>query len=233
MEAIIEFFVALLGALLELFAAGVGLLASLAMMILEFLFVLATGGLVAAKEWWSESKSDLDQRRADRNANKASAKEQPVSRAAMLTSGIALLAIILTSGGLWMAHQAKQRNIAAARRQVELAADQALHQLTNDVAVKPVPGPLEKRDAWGQPLELFIDGNLLGDAVTVRSAGPDGEPRTIDDIRAVRFRHADGVEIARELGKGAIDKAKQKAGGLLERFDGVKQIADDSEPAAE
>lgn len=220
MEAIGDAIGALFAAVFEIIALGIELAASLAMLVAEFLFVMVTQGLAAAKERWSDSKSQLDERRA---ARKAAAREAtdavPISGGTVLLFvGIGVLAVALTGGALWISHTIRERKIAETRLQVAAYADEAVANLAEDAGNKPAAGLQADKDAWDQPLELFIDDGLLGVLVVVRSAGPDRTAKTIDDIHAFRAHHAGAGEIGHELGERAIDKAREKAAELLGRF---------------
>lgn len=234
MEAIGDAIGALFAAVFEIIALTVELAASLLMLVAEFLFVMVTQGLAAAKERWSESKSQLDQRRT---ARKAAAREAtdavPVSGGTVLLFvGIGALALAITSGALWISHAIRERKIAETRLQVAACADAALQRFLNDGGNKPAAGLQADRDAWDQPLELFLDEGLLGVLVTVRSAGPDRNTGTIDDILALRAQRAGAGEIGRELGQRAVDKAKDKADGLLDRFRNPRGDIVDPDPPA-
>jgi hypothetical protein len=220
MEAIGDLIGALFAALFEMAALGIELAVSLLALVAEFLFVMATQGLAAAKERWGDSKSHLDQRRAARKAAARDAADAvPVSgRTVLLFVGIGALTVAVTGGTLWISHTITQRKIAETRLQVAAYADEALEKLGEDAGNRPVAGLQADRDAWGQPLEMFIDEGILGALVVVRSAGPDRTAKTIDDIHAFRTQHAGAGEIGRELGQRAVDKAKEKAGGLLDRI---------------
>jgi hypothetical protein len=235
MEAIGDAIGALFAALFELLALGIELAVSLLALVTEFLFVMATQGLVAAKERWSDSKSQLDERRAARKAAARDAADAvPVSGTfVLLFVGTVALAVALMGGALWISHTITQRKIAETRLQVAAYADQVLEKLEKEAGNKPLAGLQVSRDAWGQPLELFLDEGILGVLVVVRSAGPDRTPKTIDDIHAFRTQHAATGEIARELGERAIDKAKDKAEGLLGRFRKPGGDIADADPPAD
>lgn len=220
MEAIGELIGALCTALFEIIVLGIELTASLLALVAEFLFVMITQGLAAAKERWTDSKSQLDERRAARKAAARDATDAvPVSGGTVLLFvGIGVLAAAVTGGALWISHTIRERKIAETRLQVAACADAALQRFLKDGGNKPVAGLQADRDAWDQPLELFLDEGLLGVLVTVRSAGPDRTAKTIDDIHAFRTHRAGVGEIGRELGQRAVDKAKDKAEGLLDRF---------------
>lgn len=206
MEAIADLIGALFAGIFQIFALGIELAVSLAMLVAEFLFVMVTQGLAAAKQRWSASKSQLDERRTARKAaaDGTSAATTVSGRTVLLGLGLAALAITVTGGALWIAQEVRQRRIAETRLQVAALADQTLRELLDAAGEKPVTGRQATRDAWGQPLELFIDEGLLGLLVTVRSAGPDRTPRTIDDIHAFRPHYAGAAQVGQELGRRGV-----------------------------
>src|SRR5690606_37864811 len=235
MEAIGDAIGALFAALFEMLALGIELVVSLLALVAEFLFVMATQGLVAAKERWSDSKSQLDERRAARKAAARDATDAvPVSGGTVLLFlGIGALAVAITGGALWISHTIRERKIAETRLQVAACADAALQRFLKDGGNKPAAGLQADRDAWDQPLELFLDEGLLGVLVTVRSAGPDRTAKTIDDIHAFRTHFAGADDIGRELGQRAVDKAKDKAERLVDRFRKPRGDVADADPPAD
>jgi hypothetical protein len=74
---------------------------------------------------------------------------------------------------------------------------------------------LQERDAWNQPLELFVDKTLLGSMLVVRSHGNDGKSGTLDDMLAIRIVRARVAEIGGQLAKRGFDKVKDRLQKLL------------------
>ncbi len=67
--------------------------------------------------------------------------------------------------------QIRKQRVAQTRSQVDKLADTFAEQLKDDGVADPEPGKLRDRDAWQQPMELFVDKTLLGSLVVVARRG--------------------------------------------------------------
>ncbi len=77
---------------------------------------------------------------------------------------------------------------------------------------KPV-GPLSETDAWGRALRLDYQPGTLSDGLEVRSAGPDGEWNTRDDVVVTRSSKISNKALVRDAAGGLFDAAKTKLWG--------------------
>jgi hypothetical protein len=79
--------------------------------------------------------------------------------------------------------------------------------------VRKPEGPLPETDAWGRQLRLSYKPGLLSDGLEVRSAGPDGEWNTWDDVKTVHHSRISNKALAREAAGGVFDAARDKLFG--------------------
>jgi hypothetical protein len=76
---------------------------------------------------------------------------------------------------------------------------------------------LEARDAWGEPLLVDYHQTALGEAVTVRSKGPDKTEQTWDDIK-IRGDSVQPKKVGRTVLRGLGKKIKNR----LQRDNGAE-----------
>lgn len=79
--------------------------------------------------------------------------------------------------------------------------------------VRRPEGPLSENDVWGHPFRLAYQPGRLSDGLEVRSAGPDGEWQTRDDIIATRSSNIHSKTLVREAGSGLFNTAKERLWG--------------------
>src|SRR5439155_9126093 len=103
-----------------------------------------------------------------------------------LTIVAALLLLSTCLLGLWLLRDAESRK-AEARSQVTRWADQ-LHSQTTEagIYVRHPGNQLPEADPWDTPLQLTYAQGGFSETLTVRSAGPDREFYTEDDILVQR-----------------------------------------------
>src|SRR5262249_52220834 len=108
--------------------------------------------------------------------------------------------------GLWLLRDAESHK-ALARAQVTRWADQ-LHGQTTDagVYVRRAGDQLPETDPWGTPLQIAYAQGGFSETLTVRSAGPDREFYTEDDILVQR-----SVVNLKGIGKGAKENIEEFA----------------------
>lgn len=88
--------------------------------------------------------------------------------------------------------------------------------------VRKPEGPLPETDAWGRPFRLAYTPGRLSDGLEVRSAGPDGEWDTADDVVAPRTSPIAAKALARDAAGNLLDAAKAKLWGTKPK-DGEKK----------
>jgi hypothetical protein len=76
--------------------------------------------------------------------------------------------------------------------------------------VRKREGPLEESDLWGCPFRLEYKPGTLSDGLEVRSAGPDGEWGTRDDVVVARSSKISNKALARDAAGGLLDAAKNR-----------------------
>src|SRR5439155_16970122 len=76
--------------------------------------------------------------------------------------------------------------------------------------VRKAEGPLPETDAWGRPFRLSYKTGTLSETLEVRSAGPDGEWETRDDVVVTHNSRVANHALARDAVGGAIDAAKAR-----------------------
>jgi hypothetical protein len=117
----------------------------------------------------------------------------------------------------WRARDKYARREAERARASEAAvrlADEYAKDTDSDgrFARKP-DGPLGENDVWGRPFRLTYRPGTFSDGLEVRSAGPDGEWNTWDDVVAARSSRISNAAIAREAGAGLLDAARDRLWG--------------------
>jgi hypothetical protein len=76
--------------------------------------------------------------------------------------------------------------------------------------VRRPAGPLPDADVWGRPFRLAYHPGTLSDELEVRSAGPDGEWDTRDDVVVTRTSKVATKSVVRDAAGGAFDAARRK-----------------------
>lgn len=214
MEAIFELFVAAVSAVVELLVSFAFLLAELLFFAVEFLVLLLTAGPARAREKAAERRLARSQRKTEKlvptTANESAdrPREDPVTATAFGDHGsnpptrnsptlqrrpqrvvVFVLAVIAVAVGMfavksYLEHLKKQR-ISITEAQISELAKKFLADIRDNGADGPRTGRLANTDAWGTPLELFVDRTAMGTLIVVRSAGPDEETATLDDMLAI------------------------------------------------
>jgi hypothetical protein len=220
--ALVEAFVAAFVALLEAFVALSGI-------VLEFVFLALTRGLSAASERYNYRKDQRAARaEAEKEAVQASATQNAPSVNLKHVAILASITVLVFVGSVaaWVVRdRIRKQRIAETRSQVNRLADRFAVRFRDDEIVDPEPGKLRDRDAWHQPMELFIDEALLGTIVVVRSSGPDRKSGSIDDIIAIRVIRASAKDVGGELANRGIKALRDR---VVRRLPGV---ADQQLPA--
>ena len=219
MEAIVELFSAFFLALFQAVLALLELLATLVFLALEFLFLALTQGLSAATRQYRQRQ----RQQAERWQQKSAAGDAPAvpddprvnGRQTAIVASVVVLLIVAGVTTWIIREQIRKRRIAETRAQVELLAEVFADEVEDDDAADPAPGLLPDRDAWDEPIELFVDKALVGSLVVVRSPGPDRQPGTIDDILAIRMIQASIPEIGGELAERGMQALRERAARLL------------------
>ncbi|HUG67128.1 MAG TPA: hypothetical protein VMM76_05230 [Pirellulaceae bacterium] len=215
MEAIAELIAALVGALVHALVALLEAFATLLAIVAEFVFLALTQGLSAASKKYKQRKQERESRLEamhDAKGGRVQAVEtQPLIglKHSAIIGSIVLVAIVCAVAAWAIRDRIRKEQVATTRLQVAKLADSFSQQIKEQQIADPKPGLLPDRDAWEQPIELFVDKALLGSLVVVRSSGPDRKSGSIDDILATRVIRS---------------PAKQVGGELVDR--GVKAIRD-------
>lgn len=228
MQAIAEMIAALVECFVHLLIALVELVAALVAMAIEFLLLAITKGVPAASGRFKQRRQALAQRRESRaNLSPGDAPAStaaPVDRRTILIS-IAVIALVVAgfAVGAVVRDRIRQRRIEATRLQITRLADELIRQVKDEKAADPAPGLLADRDAWNQPVELFVDEMLLGTMLVVRSHGPDRQSGTIDDLLEIRVARAPAAKVGGELVNRGVKALRDRAARL--------RAGDDDEPA--
>lgn len=219
MEAIGELIAALFGALVEVLFGLLQVVAGLFAIALEFVFLSLTQGLSAASQQYKKRKEERAEQLAAAKTTAATpvtndAPSISLKQSAILVSIVFF--VIVCSVITWVIQDRIQKQrIAETRSQVKKLADTFAAQIKDEEVADPEPGKLQDRDAWQQPIELFVDKALLGSLVVVRSSGPDRKSGSIDDILATRMTRASAKEVGGELAKRSIKAIRNRVGKLL------------------
>lgn len=219
MEAIIELFAALFAALFESLVGLLGAVVALVFAAIEFLFLVLTKGLSTASHQYAQRRTNRADRltAAKQTAESGSDDNVPaISRkqSAIITS----IAVCLIASGfaVWVIRDRnQQQRIETTRQQVNRLAETFANQLKDARVPDPLPGNLRDRDAWQQPIELFIDKTLLGSLIVVRSSGPDHATGTADDILGTQIIRAPAQAVGGELANRGMKALRERAAKLL------------------
>jgi hypothetical protein len=101
----------------------------------------------------------------------------------------------------------------ASKTAVRLADEYAKDTDSDGRFVRKPAGELEEPDVWGRPFRLTYQPGTLSDGLEVRSAGPDGEWNTWDDVVATRTSKISNKALIREAGSGLLDAARDRLWG--------------------
>jgi hypothetical protein len=113
---------------------------------------------------------------------------------------------------------------AAASETVARLADECAKDTDSDGRfVRKPDGPQPETDVWGRPLRLTYKPGVLSDGLEVRSAGPDGEWNTWDDVVATRSSRISNKALARDAAGGLLDAAKDRLLGKKPKSDAEKK----------
>lgn len=121
----------------------------------------------------------------------------------------------------------------AAKREAERAeASKSAERLADEFAkdtdtdgrfVRKPEGPLPENDLWGRPFRLEYKPGTFSDGLEVRSAGPDGEWGTRDDVVVARSSKISNKALARDAAGGLFDAAKGRLLGKKPKDDGKNE----------
>lgn len=223
MEAILEVFVALIAALAEVLMLGAQLVLEVAAIVLEFIFIAVFHGVAAASKRYRERKLTLAEKRqrsaAALSKQSESDLDPKVKRATRQAKVIIitsiLIAIICVPFALHLKSQARKKRIAETNTMIEQMAESYAVQVRNGKGADLREGQLPDRDAWGQPVELFLDQMHVATMIVVRSHGPDHKPGTIDDLLAIRIAKAPVKQIIGNAVHQGIQAAAEKLKDVL------------------
>lgn len=240
MEAILEVFIAAVAVLFELIAALIGAVVELVAMLIAFLLTWRREGRKAASEQFLRRTSERKRKQEEKSKSKKTSKQEPSldedptdSASPMQTAEkrpnssrwlIVLGLCIVAAGGLaWYLHERKlERQIAQTQAIQKRLADDFADQVQGGAGDELKPSTLNQTDAWGQPLELFVDRFPIGTLIVIRSNGPDRQSGTIDDLLEIRPVPVTPKGIAKDLADVAVEKGKQEA---KSRLDALKEKA--------
>jgi hypothetical protein len=114
----------------------------------------------------------------------------------------------------WQSRRKREREEAERATTSEAAARLAddLAQETDSEGrfVRRPAGPLPGNDFWGRPFRLSYQPGTLSDGLEVRSAGPDGEWQTRDDVVVTRTSKLSNKAVARDAVGGLLDAARDR-----------------------
>jgi len=205
MQAIFEFIGAVIGTVAEMFLALIELAISLAALVVEFVYVALTQGTGEAKKRCFERRRALT---ANRDTSAGAAPKHRTISAPMILLLTAGIVIAVAGGILFESIQRKRKE--QTERQIGQKADALVEEFKKAPEKLPQAGPLADRDAWGRPLELFIDKFPAGTLIVVRSQGRDGQPGTLDDLLAIKTSNPDAIDIGKEVVKRGIQMVKDR-----------------------
>lgn len=127
--------------------------------------------------------------------------------------------------------QARRAAIEKAAAQVRRLADELDAQTTETgVYIRVEDGEIQEKDPWGTPIDVTYAQGGMAETVTVRSAGPDTEFHTEDDLvaqgTATNFKG-----VGEGIKKNAEETAANAAKGLVKgTVEGVKDSIKDALP---
>jgi len=214
MEAIGELIAAVLMALLELLLIPLRVVVGLLGMVLEFIFLVLTQGPAQASDRFHQRRQSRRDAASSQvgDGGQGSERVPPAMRLrrAALLFALIVLTVVTVATGWYVSEQIRKRRIAATKVQIAKLADGFIALINENDGEVPQEGTLTDRDAWKQPIELFVDRALLGSMVVVRSSGPDGNSGTIDDLLAIRVRRAAAKEVGGELADRSLRAVRKR-----------------------
>lgn len=202
MQAIFELIGALLLSIAGLITSLLALVFDFVTLLIEFAVVALWRGRGAAKQRYAERR----QANIARRKSFAVDSQKNKTLAVPILLGISLL-LIAIGCGLYFEHLQHQRK-EQTERQIVHKAEDVIEQIKKTPKNPPEPGLLAEFDAWGRPLELFVDKLAAGTLIVVRSVGRDGRSGTLDDQLAIKASHP-AVDIGEEIAKRAVGKLKK------------------------
>jgi hypothetical protein len=119
----------------------------------------------------------------------------------------------------------------AAKAQVDRIADQ-LDKRTADTGayVRVKDGEIKEKDPWGTGIQVSYSQGGVAETLTVRSAGPDRQFHTTDDLTAYGVK-ASFKGVGAGIKKNAEETAANTAKGLVKgAVAGVKESVKDARP---
>ena len=204
MQAILEMILAVVAAICELFVTIAVAISELCMLIFEFTVTALTRGIGEAKTEYSERR----QIHAAKHAEGTAAQKSQAMNAWWALSIAALIVGFIAWG--FVNARIQQQKEDQTQQQITQKAAELIRQVKQDPALAPKAGMLAEQDAWGRPLELFVDQFPVGTLLVVRSAGRDGKPGTLDDLLAVQESHPGAIDLGKGLVKQGVEELKKR-----------------------
>lgn len=212
MEAIVEVAVAGFLALIE---ALITLVAGVVQLIAEIMFLLIYG--------WSEGRRLNEQRRkqaserrlavvgnGDGKSGQATSNLEKDSMVRMAVGVAIVFGVIILGVFLYWHHWHQEHLKKATLATMKRIADETETKVRRDPDLVPERQKLQERDAWGEPLDLYVDHMGVARLVVVRSAGADGASGTVDDLLETRTVMLEKREAAQEVVKEGVELLKRK-----------------------
>ena len=194
MEAIFDLVVACIVQPIQLLFSLIQLLFSLLGLLLEFFFLAITKGTRVARDTIAERRKTRSEQQQSKESKQVRADQSPFARRSLL---IGFLVFIGFVGYRVLNYQIQKQRESITQSQIASVADATIAKELPKEKFKN-PRLLEDRDAWGKPLELFVDDFFLAKLVVIRSHGIDQRSGTIDDLLAIRWKK---IEIPKILGR--------------------------------
>lgn len=197
LEAIFELFVACIIQPILLLYSLLQLLFSLLGLVLAFCFLAVTQGTKKARLKVADRRKAQSEQHQNKEPKRALVNQTPSARWSVLIGFLVFIGVIGAVGYQVVNYQIQKQRESNTLSQIASLADATIaKELPKEKFKKP--RVLVDRDAWGKPLELFVDDSFLAKMVVIRSHGIDQRSGTIDDLLAVRWKR---VELPKVLGK--------------------------------
>jgi hypothetical protein len=196
-EAIFELLVACIIQPILLLFTLIQLLFSMLAMVLEFFFLAVTKGTRKARSTMVERRKTQSEQHQSKESKQALADRSPSARWSLLFVFLVFFGVIGVVAYQVVNYQIQRQRESTTESQIASVADATIAKGLPKEKFKN-PRVLEDRDAWGKPLELFVDDFFLAKMVVIRSHGIDQRSGTIDDLLAIRWKR---VDIPKVLGK--------------------------------
>jgi hypothetical protein len=134
---------------------------------------------------------------------------------ALATRIVIVVVVVLVMD--WRSRE-KAARLEAGRAETSETATRLADEIAKEVDtdgrfIRKPEGALAEADAWGRPLRLMYKSGTISETLEVRSAGPDGEFETRDDVVASHASRVTNHALAREVTGGALDAAKARLFG--------------------